>query len=151
MNIETNKSEYLGDFIRLNEEWISTYFEIEETDRQLAANPQKILDEGGFVFCLLVDQEVVGVCALFKESEGVYELARMAVSPAHHGKGYGKKLMETCMKKLRELQAEKVFLVSNTLLKSALSLYRSYGFATLSEGPHPRYSRANIVMEKQIT
>ena len=98
MEILENKKELLQDFIRLNEEWISTYFEIEDIDKKLAANTQKIIDDGGYIFSLLLDEEVVGVCALFNNGNGIYELARMAVSPEHQGKGYGERLMQAWVK-----------------------------------------------------
>ena len=43
---------HLGDFIRLNEEWFSTYFKIEDVDRNLAADPGQIIDKGGYIFSL---------------------------------------------------------------------------------------------------
>jgi putative acetyltransferase len=39
MEIVVNKKELLQYFIRLNEEWISTYFELEEADFTLAKHP----------------------------------------------------------------------------------------------------------------
>nr|WP_315486465.1 GNAT family N-acetyltransferase [uncultured Undibacterium sp.] len=149
-HIIENSKEHLQDFIRLNEEWISHYFKIEETDKKLAANPYQVVDNGGFLFFLMSDNEVLGVCALFNEGDGVYELARMAVSPAHQGKAYSKRLMEHCLMKLKTIHAKKVYLVSNTKLEAAIHLYKNYGFQTVSEGPHPVYSRANIVMERDI-
>jgi len=148
--IVENIRDHLSDFVRLNEEWISHYFQIEAVDRELAANPGQVIDNGGYIFSLLNEEEVVGVCALFREDEGVFELARMAVSPAHQGKGYGDALIQTCLKKLAELKAKKVYLVSNTKLKSAISLYKKYGFETTMLGEHPVYSRANIVMERNF-
>lgn len=149
-HIIENSKEHLQDFIRLNEEWISHYFKIEETDKKLAANPYQVVDNGGFLFFLMSDNEVLGVCALFNEGDGVYELARMAVSPKHQGKAYSKQLMEHCINKLKTLRAKKVYLVSNTKLEAAIHLYKKFGFQTVSEGPHPVYSRANIVMERNI-
>ena len=46
--------------------------------------------------------------------------------------------------------AETVYLLSNTVLKPAIALYRKHGFHSLSEGPHPVYARCNIVMERSI-
>ena len=151
MEVLENQKAYLDDFIRLNEEWISTYFEIEAADRALAACPEKIILNGGYIFSLLVDNDVVGVCALFNEGDGTFELARMAVSLKHQGKGYGSVLMNTCLKKLDSIGAKKVYLLSNTKLEPALALYQKHGFITASTGPHPVYSRANIVMELQFS
>lgn len=150
IEILENRKELLGDLIRLNEEWISTFFEIEDRDRALARSPEKILDDGGHTFSLRVGGYVVGVCALFQNGNGVYELARMAVTPTHQGKGYGNLLIEAALRKLREIGATKVFLLSNTKLESAIRLYQKYDFKTTFEGPHPVYARANIVMELML-
>jgi len=96
MDVLENKREHLIDFIRLNEEWIITHFEIEEADRKLAENPGKIIDDGGYIFTLVLNEKVVGVCALINEGNGLFELARMAVSPKYHRRGYGEKLMQLC-------------------------------------------------------
>jgi ribosomal protein S18 acetylase RimI-like enzyme len=150
MEILENKKEYLHDFIRLNEAWISTYFKIEAVDIELAANPYKVIENGGFIFSVLVDDSVVGACALFNSGDGIYELARMAVSPEHQGKGYGNALIVTCIKKLKAIGATKVYLVSNTKLESAIALYKKHHFEVTFEGAHPVYLRANIVMERKI-
>jgi len=147
MAIHENNREHLNDFIRLNEEWISKYFSIEQTDRDLAADPARIIEEGGYIFSLVTEGKVVGVCALFNKGDGVYELARMAVSPHYQGRGYGRALMQTCLDKVREIKAQKVYLVSNTNLEAAIALYQKSGFVTVRTGQHPVYSRGNIVME----
>jgi len=146
LEIVENESKYLNDFIRLNEEWIISYFQLEDVDRKLAANPQKVIDDGGYIYSLVSDNEVVGVCALFNEGNNVYELARMAVSPKHQGKGYGEKLINACLSKAKEIKATKIYLVSNTKLETAISLYKKHGFKTVAKEQHPIYSRANITM-----
>jgi N-acetylglutamate synthase-like GNAT family acetyltransferase len=146
--LSENNRDHLADFVRLNEEWISTYFTVEDADRKLAAKPDQVLDDGGYIFSLLENGEVVGVCALFREDNGVFELARMAVSPQHQGKGYANTLMQACLEKLHEIEASKVYLLSNTKLEAAIALYKKFGFKTVRLGVHPVYSRANIVMER---
>ena len=146
MEIVENDSKHLNDFIRLNEEWITTYFQLEDIDHKLAANPQKVIDDGGYIFSLVSNNEVTGVCALFNEGNGVYELARMSVSPKHQGKGYGEKLINACLSKAHQIKANKIYLVSNTKLVAAIALYKKYGFITVSTEQHSVYSRANITM-----
>lgn len=146
-NIIINDRKHLGDFIQLNEYWIRQYFSIEPADFTLAARPEQIIDDGGFVFSLLVGEEVAGVCALFNNGNAVYELARMAVKTEHQGKGYGDSLMQACLLKLRTVNATKVYLLSNHRLVTAISLYKKYGFEITSRQQHSVYSRANIVME----
>lgn len=155
MTIHENNLDHLPDFIRLNEEWITTYFELEDCDRALAKHPESIINDGGFIFSLEAqdqqgENKVVGVCALFNEGEGVYQLARMAVSPLAQGGGIGKTLMTRCLEKLADLSAKRVYLISNTKLESALGLYKKFGFETVNIGPHPQYSRADIEMEYRL-
>jgi putative acetyltransferase len=151
MEIFENNRNHLNDFIRLNEEWISSYFEIKEMDRKLASNPQKIINDGGYIFSMVVDNQVIGVCSLFNKGNNIYELARMAVSPNHQGKGYGNQLINRCLLKAHEIKSKKIDLISNTKLKAAISLYNKHGFKTVSTEQHPVYSRANITMEKYIS
>ena len=151
MDVLENNKELLPEFIQLNEEWISNYFELENVDRALASNPFQIIENGGYIFSLVLEGKVIGVCALFNEGNGTFELARMAVSPSFQGRGYGNILIEACVSKLKIVGAQKLYLVSNTKLESAIALYKKYGFITVSEGQHPVYSRANIVMERHVS
>jgi len=150
MPIEFDNPDHCEDFIRLNEQWISEYFSIEERDRKLAANPFRIVTDGGHIISLVDNGRVVGVCALFKVSEDRYELARMAVEPSERGKGYGELLITTALDRARDKGASTISLGSNTVLASAIALYRKHGFKTVSEGPHPEYARCNIVMELRL-
>lgn len=150
MNLHTNNRDHLDDFIRLNEAWIRHHFTLEDSDRALAANPGRIIDDGGYVFSLEVDGKVVGVCALFNEGAGNYELARMAVDDACRGQGYGDVLMEAALETLRDIGAKRVHLLSNKKLTPALALYRKHGFEVESEGCHPVYARCDVVMARPV-
>ena len=150
MQMETNNPAHFGEFIRLNELWITEHFSIEEADRALAANPARVIAEGGAIFSLLDGEQVVGVCAIFKESAQRYQLARMAVAPAARGKGYGNRLLEHALAHAKTLGASSVFLLSNTVLQAAIALYKKHGFVTVYTGPHPEYARCNIVMERAV-
>jgi len=150
MPIELDNESHTGAFIRLNELWITETFALEEADRQLACDPYKIVREGGHILSLVEDGEVVGVCALLRESPTSFQLARMAVEPGQRGKGYGDVLVQAAIAQARQRGAESIYLLSNTALGPALSLYRKHGFHTVSEGAHPIYARCNIIMELQL-
>lgn len=150
MPVLINQKQYLPDFIRLNEDWIAHHFRIEEADRELARNPARIISEGGYIFTLLEENQVVGVCALFREDANVFQLARMAVSPEFQGKGFGHALTDAAFEHLHKIGASRVYLLSNTVLIPAIALYRKHGFTVLCEGQHPVYARCNIVMEKVL-
>lgn len=150
MQIEIDNEHHCADFVRLNELWIKEHFALEEADRLVAEDPFRIVREGGHILGLVVDGRVVGVCALFREPERRFQLARMAVEPAERGRGYGEALLRAAIAQARSRGATSVYLLSNTVLAPAIALYRRHGFRTVSEGPHPAYTRCNIVMELDL-
>lgn len=143
---------YQEAFKALNEEWISKYFVIEDTDRKALDNPKSyILDNGGRIFVALYKGQPVGVCSLIKmnDPDYDYELAKMAVSPAMQGKNIGWLLGQTALAAALELGASKLYLESNTLLKPAINLYHKLGFKKVFGRATP-YARANIQMELSL-
>lgn len=140
---------YQEAFRALNEEWISTYFEMEEADYKALDNPKEyILDKGGKIFVALYNDEPLGVCALIKMNDGNYdfEMAKMAVSPKAQGKSIGWLLGQKVVDSARELGASKLYLESNTILKPAINLYYKLGFEKVAGHATP-YKRCNIQME----
>jgi DNA-binding MarR family transcriptional regulator/N-acetylglutamate synthase-like GNAT family acetyltransferase len=139
---------YRQHFKNLNEEWITTYFKMEETDSKALEDPEKyILDRGGYILMALYDNEPVGTCALIALEDSVYdfELAKMAVAPKAKGKGIGWLLGQAIIEKAKSVNASSIYLESNTLLKPAISLYQKLGFVKVAGRPSP-YERCNIQM-----
>jgi DNA-binding MarR family transcriptional regulator/N-acetylglutamate synthase-like GNAT family acetyltransferase len=146
------KPTYLEAFKRLNEEWISKYFKMEPADHKALDNPQKnIIAKGGHILVALYNKEPVGVCALIKMEDPVYEyeMAKMAVSPAAQGKNIGWLLGRAIIDKARSLGAKKLYLESNTILQPAINLYHKLGFQRVVGHASP-YERCNIQMELVI-
>ena len=147
------RSEHQAAFKTLNEEWISTYFEMEESDYKALDHPKEyILDKGGKIFVALYKNEPIGVCALIKMNhpEYDYEMAKMAVSPKAQGKSIGSLLGQTIINAAKELGASKIFLESNTILEPAINLYYKLGFEKIFGQTSP-YKRCNIQMELDVT
>lgn len=143
------KDKYHVAFKALNEEWITTYFQLEEADRKALDNPKSyILDKGGKIFVALYNGEPVGVCALIKmnDPDYEYELAKMAVSPAVQGKSIGWLLGQAVVNAAKKLGASRLYLESNTALKPAINLYNKLGFKKVIGRSTP-YTRCNIQME----
>lgn len=143
------RPKYAEAFRKLNEEWISTYFKMEEADHKALDHPKEyILDKGGEILVALYNEEPVGVCALIKMDDPLYdyELAKMAVSPKAQGKNIGWLLGQAVIEKARSLGATMIYLESNTILKPAISLYHKLGFKKVTGRPTP-YERCNIQME----
>ncbi|WP_316838550.1 helix-turn-helix domain-containing GNAT family N-acetyltransferase [Pedobacter gandavensis] len=149
VEIVAYEEKYQTAFRTFNEEWISTYFKMEEADYKALDHPKTyILDKGGKIFVALYNNEPVGVCALIKmdDPEYDYELAKMAVSPKIQGKSIGWLLGQAVVNAAKELGANKIYLESNTALKPAINLYQKLGFKKVIGRSTP-YERCNIQME----
>ena len=139
--------QYHDAFRRLNQEWIASYFTLEEADHQALDYPvEKIIQPGGYILIALYEGEPVGCCALIKVDDDTYELAKMAVSPKAQGKHIGWLLGQAIVEKARELGAKSVYLESNTGLKPAIKLYQKLGFERITGTASP-YKRSNIHMK----
>ena len=147
IEIVSYQYQYKPAFKQLNEEWITTWFKMEDADYRSLDHPQEyILDKGGYIIFALYQGKSVGTCALIKLDEHTFELAKMAVSPAVKGKGIGLLLGNAIIKKAKEAGAKRLYLESNTVLKPAISLYHKLGFKKITGPPSP-YERSNIQME----
>jgi putative acetyltransferase len=138
---------WAGDFRRLNEEWITRYFELEADDRRTLNDPEgEVIAPGGAIVLAVAEGEVVGTGALIAEGNGVYELAKMAVTPAWQGRGIGRLVGERLLAIARDRGARRVELVSQSGLTPALKLYESLGFRHVPVGA-VSYARADVRME----
>lgn len=134
----------------LNYEWLEKYFTIEKNDEISLSNPKKeIIDKGGFIFYAKLNDEIVRTASLLKKSESVFELGKMAVAEKAQGYKIGTILLEHCVEFAKEKQIKTLLLYSNTQLKSAIHLYRKYGFSEI-DLESGLYERADVKMEKHL-
>ena len=133
-------------FRALNEEWITKFFVMETPDYQMLDEPQQyILAPGGAILMAEHEGQLVGTCALLNEGHGVFELAKMAVSPTAQGLGIGYALGQAAIQKARQLGARQLELLSNSRLTPALALYRKLGFRNVPV-PIGLYQRTDVKM-----
>lgn len=152
VKIVAYKPEYKEAFKALNEEWIKTFFVMEAGDYKLLENPEEhILNKGGHIVFALLNNEPVGTCALVKAQDHplTFELSKMAVSPKAQGKKLGYLLGKTLVEKAKELHAEKVFLVTNSILVPAIKLYEKLGFIHTPVS-NAGYDRVDVQMELNL-
>lgn len=146
------ESKYKIAFKELNAEWISAYFKMESADYKALDYPQEnICDKGGHIFVALLDDEPVGVCALVKMDDPMYqfEVAKMAVSPKAQGKKIGWRLGQRIIEKAKESGAKKIYLETSSILKPAISLYEKLGFKYVERRETP-YERCDVQMELNL-
>jgi GNAT superfamily N-acetyltransferase len=134
-------------FRRLNLEWLEKYNLAESHDLEILDDPiGTIVNRGGVIYLAKAGDQIVGSAALMLEDEGVYELAKMAVTAGWQGKGISKLLLEKCLDTARALNAKKLTLYSNSQLQTAISLYKKYGFYHTSVENSP-FVTADVRME----
>ena len=102
LKIITFKDDYKEHFANLNLEWLEEYFVVEELDRKQLYNPQSIIEQGGEIFFVIEQPNVVGTCALINHGSGIYEIAKMAVTKSARSRGFGKLLMEVAIECARQ-------------------------------------------------
>ena len=81
----------------------------------------------------------------------ICELQKMYFSPKVRGKGFGKKMFETCLKAAENFGYETCYLESASQLKAAIHIYEQFGFKHRTEplGNTGHYS-CGIWMEKKL-
>lgn len=140
-------NEYGDAFERLNVEWLEKYFEVEPIDKDVLADPQStIIDHGGAVLYACLGSEAVGTVALKCESDGVFELTKMAVTEACQGLGIGRQLLGAAIDRFERAGGKRLYLESNSALAPALRLYESAGFEHASRTGTSDYARADVYM-----
>jgi putative acetyltransferase len=150
IRIEPFKPEYLPAFIALNLQWIEHYFAVEPHDvEQLEGAYEHILASGGQIFSALDGEEVVGCVALIKETETVFELAKMAVRPDQQGRGIGELLGRHVITEAKKMGCTYLYLVSNQSLTPALTLYAKLGFMEIPV-TETLYARGNYKAEMRF-
>lgn len=140
-------------FRGLNEEWITSYFRIEAKDEEALTDPQSsILTSGGRIFFAVSEGQCIGCCALLARGADEFEVAKMAVAPAHRGSGVGRQLLEAVIAAARAAGTRRLYLETNRVLAPAIRLYQSIGFQHIPPSrivPSP-YARADIYMEMTL-
>ncbi|MEO5563487.1 MAG: GNAT family N-acetyltransferase [Chitinophagaceae bacterium] len=147
INLIEYEDRYQAIFSSLNLEWLDKYNLTEEADMLVLNDPRgTILDKGGFIWLAETEGKIIGSAALIQEHDGVYELAKMAVTVEYRGKGISKLLMEKCLSKAKEIGAKKLLLFSNHQLQTAIGLYEKYGFKHIAIHDSP-FQTADVMME----
>ena len=133
-------------FRALNLAWIERWFVVEDADRRTLDDPgASILAPGGFILVAERAGDVLGCCALIRESDDAFELAKMAVAHAAQGQGIGRLLGRAAIERARRAGARRVELLTNSRLAPALHLYRKLGFVQVPVG-ETEYERADVRM-----
>ncbi|MHC4241270.1 MAG: GNAT family N-acetyltransferase [Planctomycetota bacterium] len=99
------------------------------TDIDLKDIEQSYLERGGAFYVLEeADGAIIGAYGLYPVDEGTCELRKMYLHRSYRGKGLGKLLMEDALAKAGQIGFKRMTLETASVLREAISLYKSYGF-----------------------
>jgi DNA-binding MarR family transcriptional regulator/N-acetylglutamate synthase-like GNAT family acetyltransferase len=148
-----SNTDYMASFRKLNEDWLRQYLEISDHDRQVLADPAgQILNKGGRIYCMLLQNEVVGTYALQQVNADEWELSKFTVKKDFRGRKLGKRLLQHALQQAAILDARHLLLFTHPVLTEATDLYRNAGFREIEEHPemHDPTGRCSILMKRSI-
>lgn len=141
-------SKFRQDFYDMNIAWLAKYFTVEPQHIVVLVDPEKeLLKDGGEVFFALEDSKPVGAVGMKAYPDGVYELTKLAVTPATQGGGVGRKLCIAVVDRFLERDGTRLFLETHSKLKPALALYEKLDFVLGKNPTGELYDGTDCYME----
>ena len=143
--------ELAGHFKSINTEWISEMFEIEDSEREVLNNPQKvIINSGGKIyFARHPTLGIIGTCALLRKDAKTFELTKMGVLKKSRGLKAGELLLQHVINQSKIMGIDNLFLLTNKKCEAAIHLYEKLGFihdvATMENYAYT-YKRVDVAM-----
>lgn len=114
-----------------------------------ASLAQRARDEIAFV--AFEDGQLVG-CIFLKLEPGCLYLGKLAIAPAHQGKGIGRRLLSVAEDVAREKGRPALRLETRIELAGNHATFAKWGFTKTAENSHPGFTRiTSIEMQKRIT
>jgi putative acetyltransferase len=117
---------------RLFREYVASLdfdLDFQDFEQEMDALPGPYAPPDGAILLAEVDDEPVGVVAVQPlDEDGVCEMKRLYVQPAHREKGLGRQLAEAIIDAARDLGYDVMRLDTVASMTTARTLYRSLGF-----------------------
>jgi DNA-binding MarR family transcriptional regulator/GNAT superfamily N-acetyltransferase len=150
IQIKTYRPAYKKYFNLLNLEWLKKYYTIEDKDKKILDDPnRKIIKKGGTIYFANLDNYIVGTVALIKHKNGIFELAKLAVTKDAQGFGIGKMLVKEIINHANNLEIKDLYLRTGPQLKAANHIYTDLGFKKIDTTPFgdDEYLRQPLTMK----
>lgn len=145
--------EYKSFYSRNCKDWlINTFGKLEREDLYTLEHPDSAyLSQGGFLFFAKTDHKLVGFVALKRLSDTSFEFAKLFVDHDWRNQGIATKLIDRCITRCKENEANILWLQTADRLRDATKLYQQLGFEE-NESPREmeRLQRTEKVMSKSI-
>ena len=107
------------------------------------------------VYFIIEENDVIvggcGIKHLDNSTENICELQRMFLLPESRGKGFGKSLIDMCIKKAKEFNYDEIYIETLSQMKRAISIYIITGFTELKDTKgNTGHSGCNVYMSMKL-
>lgn len=152
MKIEEYKPEYKEAFIRLNTEWLTRFYWVEDFDKYAMDNVEKLIEGGAMAyFALDEDGEVLATCMAMPLEGDTWEICKLAAKNQYTGTGAGSAVLKAALDYAQAHGAKKEVLISCRSLKPAIHLYHKFGFHEVPyRKEYWKSEKADIEMERVV-
>lgn len=147
MEIIKYRQKYRDDFVNLNKAWIEKYFKMEQEDYDVLNNVDELITNGAMVFFAVENDIVLATGMSMPLNNNEWEICKLAADENYQGNGAGSMVFKECMQYALKQGAKKIVIVSNTILKSALHIYKKFGFEEIPMDKTHNYERGDIQFE----
>ena len=142
----------LGEIVRLHGVLYAEEYGLDNTFEAYVAVPlsEFVLAKDGRgqrIWVVEAGGRVAGCIAIVRNMEGVAQLRWFILTPETRGKGLGKRLMDEAVKYSQEAGYKQIILWTFSELKTAIALYRRWGFVKTEEKAHRLWGR-DLIEEK---
>lgn len=124
--------EHARELFREYSAWVEIDLCFQNFEKELAELPGNYAAPDGRLLLAFHNAQLAGCVGLRKIGEGICEMKRLFVREAFRGQGIGRYLIETVIRKAKEIGYERMRL--DTLppqMNDAIALYRSFGFTEI--------------------
>ena len=147
MEIIEYDEKYKQAFIDFNTEWIIKYFGfLEEEDVYTFEHIEELLEKGSMVFFAVEDGVPLAACMAEPMEGGTWELCKLGSNSSAPHKGVGEAVARAAMDWAKAHGAERMFIITNTVLKAAIHIYEKLGFREIKLDDYG-YKRGDIAFE----
>lgn len=149
MEILSYQEKYKKDFAALNLAWIKKYFKVEPQDVKMLHDVEDFLAKGAAVYFAVEQDKAIATCMVVPRGGRVWEICKLATDEHYMGKGAGSGVLKACTDYAKEHGANKLMIVSNSILSAAMHLYSKAGFKEVPID-NMEYERVNIQLELNL-
>lgn len=148
MRVIEYQEKYKKYFIEFNTDWIEENFgSLETEDIDTFNHIDESLEKGAMIYFALEDGNVLATCmAKPLDESGTWELCKLGSNKHLPHKGAGSAVFQAAMDWAIHHGAGRLFILSNSKLKTALHIYEKYGFHEIKLEDY-EYIRGDIAFE----